>query len=153
MTKVKYSRQAIQQLESEDYPFGEQGQERASFVEMFDPAYFDRLEPKYRRRKMVDRVIFSAKDYPPPQDALDLHGFTVREAERETVAFLSAAYRQGLKTVQIITGKGLHSPGGKAVLPDAVEQQLRLLKKQEELVAFRWEKGDKSKSGTLLVYL
>ena len=84
---------------------------------------------------------------------LDLHGYTRQEAEQKTVDFVAHARRRGLKTVEIITGKGLHSPGGKAVLPDAVEGQLRLLKREKKLVAFRWRKRIKEKSGTVLVYL
>ena len=154
MAKSKYARKVIQQLQGEDYPFGKKEEaEMPSFAEMFDFTYFDRLEPKYRRGESAQTAHFSVKDYPPPQKSLDLHGCTGQEAELKTVSFIANSRRQGLQTIQIITGKGLHSPGGKAVLPDVVEQQLRLLKRQGDLVSFRWEKRVKGKSGMVLVYL
>lgn len=153
MVKVKYSRKVIQQLEGEDYPFGGHGQSGGSFAQMFDPHSFDKLAGKYQRQETAGLENFSSKGYPPVQESLDLHGCTIADAERKTTLFLAGAQKKGLRTLEIITGKGLHSPGGKAVLPDAVEQHLRLLKKQGDLLAFRWEKRLKAKSGKVLIYL
>jgi DNA-nicking Smr family endonuclease len=54
--------------------------------------------------------------------------------------------------VRIITGKGLHSEG-QPVLPDTVEGVLRTLKKENLVKSWRWEKGQKEKSGALIVQL
>lgn len=46
----------------------------------------------------------------PPQAKLDLHRVTLREARGMVYDFLNEAHRQGLRTVLITHGKGLHSP-------------------------------------------
>ncbi|HMK56668.1 MAG TPA: Smr/MutS family protein [Dissulfurispiraceae bacterium] len=46
------------------------------------------------------------------QDFLDLHGFTVEEAEDRIGEFLAASLRKGLRCVKIIHGRGLKSPKG-----------------------------------------
>ena len=92
------------------------------------------------------------KNYPPPQAECDCHGLTAAEAETALHRFLALAGRTALRTVRIITGKGLHSRGG-PVLRDLVESELRLLKKKGAIVAFRWEKKEKERSGSVIVYL
>lgn len=103
-------------------------------------------------RRPVPRLGERLKGYPPPQAECDCHGLTAAEAETALHRFLARADRTALRTVRIITGKGLHSPGG-PVLRDLVESELRLLKKKGAIVAFRWEKKEKERSGSVLVYL
>ncbi|MEM7449294.1 MAG: Smr/MutS family protein [Myxococcota bacterium] len=55
---------------------------------------------------------------------IDLHGFTVREAEHALNAFLRRAHRSGTRVVRVIHGKGRHSYGGLGVLADLVVQTL-----------------------------
>lgn len=64
---------------------------------------------------------------PAPVDAsLDLHGFTVEQAQQTLERFLrdaATAHKQAPKhTVLVITGKGHHSEGGVGKLRRAVEQ-------------------------------
>ena len=92
------------------------------------------------------------KSYPPPQEELDLHRLTGPEAERKTVDFLKTANTFKLRTVRIITGKGLHSEGP-AVLPDVVETKLEEFKSADLIFHFHWEKREKHKSGSVIVYL
>lgn len=92
------------------------------------------------------------KNSPPPQDRLDLHGCTAAEAEIKTENFLARARRNHLKTVLVITGKGLHSPEG-PVLKDVIEARLKIMKTDGAILAYLWEKKDREKSGALLVYL
>ncbi len=87
-----------------------------------------------------------------PEGQLDLHGMTEDEARRRTVYFLQNCRHQGLTLVRVITGKGLHSDG-EAVLPEAIEETLLSLKSQGEIDSFQWEKGDRRRSGALLVRL
>lgn len=91
-------------------------------------------------------------DYPPPQEVMDLHGCTAEQAEEKTEAFIRKAGHKGMRTLLIIVGKGLHSEG-RAVLPDVVENRLLLLKKQNRVLAYEWEKKIQRKSGALIVYL
>lgn len=92
------------------------------------------------------------KTYPPPQVELDLHGNKAAEAVKRTEAFIENARQKKIRTVRIIVGKGLHS-GGKAVLPDVIEEKIIRLKRKNWLLGFEWEKKDKRKSGALIVYL
>jgi DNA-nicking Smr family endonuclease len=92
------------------------------------------------------------RNSPPPQDRLDLHGCTAAEAETKTAGFLARACRNHLKTVLVITGKGLHSPEG-SVLKDIIEARLKIMKNDGSILAYLWEKKDREKSGALLVYL
>jgi DNA-nicking Smr family endonuclease len=92
------------------------------------------------------------RSYPPPQDELDLHGATGAEADRATSSFISQAATRKLRTVRLITGKGLHSEGP-AVLPDVVESRLLALKADQLIRDFAWDKKEKHRSGAVLVYL
>ena len=92
------------------------------------------------------------RQYPPPQAELDLHGCTAPEAESKTESFIQTTRGRGLSTVRVITGKGLHSEG-RAVLPDVIEAKMRELKERGAIFSYRWDKGDKEKSGALEVFL
>ncbi len=147
----------IRRIKGEEYPFGEQGQESAAFSDLFDDkavaeAALQRQAMRRAEEKRRQRTA-GIQGYPPPQESLDLHGCTALEAEGRTRRFVEEAGRRGLRTLRVITGKGLHSPGGKAVLPDVVEQQLGTLKGQGVIAAFQWDRKVKDRSGALLVYL
>ena len=58
------------------------------------------------------------------QDELDLHGYTVSEAEIELEKFLKESKKRGLRKVLIVHGKGKHSPNG-PVLKETVMTFLR----------------------------
>ena len=77
-----------------------------------------------------------------------------RQADvRERAAtFIRTAQTDGLYTLRIIVGKGLHSESG-AVLPDVIEDLLLELKREGTVLTYRWEKGVKRKSGAVIVYL
>lgn len=57
--------------------------------------------------------------------ALDLHGLTALEAEAALANFLADARSFGYERVRIITGKGVNSPDGRAVLKPLVETWLK----------------------------
>jgi len=54
------------------------------------------------------------------QDELDLHEMILDDAVAHTRSFLDNSYAKGLRKVRIITGKGIHSRNGEAVLRPAV---------------------------------
>ncbi len=56
------------------------------------------------------------------EDRLDLHRLKSGEALDRLERFLAAALRTGTSTVLVITGKGHHSPGGRGVLKQRVEE-------------------------------
>lgn len=92
------------------------------------------------------------KRYPPPEADLDLHGFTAIGARVKTQSFIFNAHVQGFFTLRIIVGKGLHSEGG-PVLPHVVEDLLKEMKKENIVLAYKWEGRKKSNSGAVLIYL
>jgi DNA-nicking Smr family endonuclease len=101
-----------------------------------------------RRLTLKERL----KRYPKPQGQLDLHGATALQAEQRTDSYIRTAHADGLFTLRIIVGKGLHSEAG-AVLPDVVEDRLVRLKRDGLVLSYRWDKGVKRKSGAVIVYL
>ncbi|OQY12170.1 MAG: hypothetical protein B6I31_03605 [Desulfobacteraceae bacterium 4572_19] len=90
--------------------------------------------------------------YPAPQRQLDLHGYIARKADEVADVFIRSASRDGIYTLRIIVGKGLHSENG-AVLPDIIENRIIFLKKLNIILTFKWENGKKKKSGAVIVYL
>jgi DNA-nicking Smr family endonuclease len=92
------------------------------------------------------------RKFPGPQAEIDLHGCTAREAEQQLDSFVRTAFKKGLRTIRVITGKGLHSEG-EAVLPGVVEGGLRSLKREKMVLACRWEGRCRMRSGSVLIYL
>lgn len=82
--------------------------------------------PKRRRRRPPPAS--------PPGEAwdelhpsLDLHGETAESARRRAERWLRAQQADGVRTVRLITGRGLHSPGP-PVLPGEIQELLRMLR-------------------------
>lgn len=104
------------------------------------------------RQKESDDLIevgVLVKDYPAPQRELDLHGFSVPESLFEMERFIRIAIDHKIRTVRIITGRGLHSKNMTSVLPEEIEKKLAELRKERKLLAFRREKT----GGSFAVYL
>ena len=101
-----------------------------------------------RRLSIHERL----RKFPGPQAEIDLHGCTAREAEQKVELFVRNACNKGLRTIRVITGKGLHSEG-EAVLPVVVEDQLRALKREKMVLACMWEGRSRANSGSILVCL
>jgi len=138
--------------------FGEE-EPQESFTGMFE----DSFAPEHFREGLQEKegtavpgrvvtVRERIRKYPGPEAEIDLHGCTARQAQQKVESFVLAARVQGLRTVRIITGKGLHSPG-EAVLPPVVEERLRELKREKMVLACRWEGKSRRSSGSLIVYL
>ena len=107
----------------------------------------DRMEPA-RKITLAERLKF----YPPVQAELDLHGYTAAKADQTAELYIRRAFSSGTYTLRIIVGKGLHSEHG-AVLPDVIADRLIALKQGGIVLDWKWEKGKKSKSGAMVVYL
>lgn len=93
------------------------------------------------------------KDYPKPQDSLDLHNYKGEEARRKTVNYLKNSQFNKLKTVRIITGKGIHSENAKAVVRGVVSETVIALKREGLVMDYEWENKTEQKSGAIIVYL
>ena len=59
-----------------------------------------------------------------PQGSLDLHGLTAAEAHEEVESFLQNQIAHGHKHVEIVHGRGVHAPDGRAVLRTKVRKWL-----------------------------
>ena len=139
------------------------GEKKKSKQEEFGRIFEESQQDKQQQLLLLEKKKISSKTtplslseriktYPAPQLELDLHGATAPEAEKRTEAFIENARRKKIRTIRIIVGKGLHSER-KAILPDIVEKKIILLKRKNWLLGFEWEKKDKLKSGSMIVYL
>ncbi|MBF0413878.1 MAG: Smr/MutS family protein [Desulfamplus sp.] len=137
---------------------GENAEQDENFLELIENALKGKDRDSMMRAKS-DRPLPEAvplkkrlKRYPPPEDEIDLHGYNAKEAESKTEIYLRNCWRNGLFTVQIIVGRGIHSPYG-AVLPDVVEDLMTRLKREGVLLWFEWDRRTKSQSGAVIAYL
>lgn len=135
---------------AEQVPAPPEAEAEADFSTLLDASLKQNHSRRHTPRPMpLKRRL---KRYPPPESNLDLHGFTAIGARIKTRSFILSAHVQGLFTLRIIVGKGLHSEDG-PVLPHVVEDLLREMKKENIVLAYEWEGRKKSKSGAVLVYL
>ena len=110
-------------------------------------------KPSFSKKKPIPMPIKKRLDrYPLPEKELDLHGFTAVGAEIKAKSFILDCKLQGFFTLRIIVGKGFHSDTG-PVLPDVIEDLLKVLKKQNMVLAYEWDRKKKSKSGAVIVYI
>lgn len=116
------------------------------------------LDQSLKQRKLVPKIPKPMplkkrlKRYPSPEKDLDLHGFTALGAQMKAKSFIASAKYQGFFTLRIIVGKGLHSEEG-PVLPHVIEDLLKTLKKENTILAYKWEQKKKEKSGSVIVYV
>lgn len=89
--------------------------------------------------------------WPVPEKTLDLHGLNTLQAEVRIRSAVLTARMDGTEVLRIVTGKGLHSRSGTAILRDYTEDFLVELQRLGEIRAFRWEGKTKRKSGAVWV--
>lgn len=88
-----------------------------------------------RRRPPAPRLTTMARRGSVPVDAsLDLHGRTLAEATALVERMLGEAGGRGWRYLRIVTGKGLRSPGGQAVLAEEIPALLRRDPRVAEIV-------------------
>lgn len=83
----------------------------------------------------------------------DLHGHSVREAEREMHSFVRDCQQGGKRWVLIIVGKGLHSPGGKGTLKSQMVESLSKRTPSRYVLAFRTAPRHLGGTGALVARL
>jgi len=131
-----------------------QSEKEENFSQIFKNAEQDvELQTLLQKKQMKADATESRtnKDFKPTFE-IDLHGYTALQAEMKVESFIHRALKQKALAVRIITGKGLHSKG-QPVLPDTVVAVLRILKKENLVKSWRWEKLQKEKSGALIIQL
>tara|TARA_B100001057_G_scaffold171470_1_gene172279 strand:- start:1162 stop:1572 length:411 start_codon:yes stop_codon:yes gene_type:complete len=94
--------------------------------------------------------------------SLDLHGFSLEEANKKVESFLGACFDQGVDKVIIVTGKGLHSQNEKDPytsnkfgilkhsVPEFIKNNTDLMKKIKNISDANQEDGG---SGAFYIYL
>jgi len=122
------------------------------FRDLLDFSFKDKELKKLVKKKNQAEKKIDISEYPPPQKEIDLHGLTGKEAETKSEIFLLNSYRERKKCVRIIFGKGIHSKE-KPVLPGVVEAKLIEMKKKRIVFSFKWDKKERRKSGSVIVYL
>ena len=122
------------------------------FAQLLEESYKTNALKKKKSNLLPLPLKKRLKRYPPVELELDLHGFTSIGAQVKTSSFISSCKQKGFFTIRIIVGKGLHSEEG-AVLPDVVEDVLKEMKQQGQVLSFEWEKKKKMNSGALIVYI
>ncbi len=83
-----------------------------------------------------------------PDGEIDLHGLFRDEAIKELADFLYRAESLHWQSVKVITGRGLNSPGGKAIIKENVQIWLR-----SHNYSFRLAKNREGGPGSLIVNL
>jgi DNA-nicking Smr family endonuclease len=107
------------------------------------------LRQKEEGEAVFEDVGATVKDFPNAQRELDLHGHNGMEAMLELVGFIGRSIDQKVRTVRVITGKGIHSENMHSVLPELTEKKLGELRRAGKVLAFKREKT----GGAFTVYL
>jgi DNA-nicking Smr family endonuclease len=84
------------------------------------------------------------------QREIDLHGLRREEARDALSIFVREAFKQGLRCVRVVHGKGLGSPGKAPVLKSKVQSWLV---QKEEVLAYVQAKPSDGGAGALVVLL
>ena len=59
--------------------------------------------------KLPDKDIFSSNKKNNKIQVIDLHGFGLDDANKETERFIFDCYHKGFSKLRVVTGKGIHS--------------------------------------------
>ena len=62
-----------------------------------------------KKEKLQDKDNSYSKDKFIKKSEIDLHGFTLDEANKIVERFINESYDKGINKIRIVTGKGLHS--------------------------------------------
>ena len=112
--------------------------------------------------KLKNKDLDTNKNTSPNNKTIDLHGFTLEEANKKIENIINDAYEKDVSKVIVVTGKGIHSNVEKdpyvskdlSILkfsvPDYIENNSELMKKIIEIKDADKEDGG---SGAFYIYL
>ena len=112
--------------------------------------------------KLKNKDLDTNKNISPNNKTIDLHGFTLEEANKKIEKTINDAYEKDVSKVIVVTGKGIHSNVEKdpyiskdlSILkfsvPDYIENNSELMKKIIEIKDADKEDGG---SGAFYIYL
>jgi hypothetical protein len=88
-----------------------------------------------------------------PQRSLDLHGMTVKEAEKSLRGFILDCREQGLIFIKVVTGLGRNSEGGMSKLRPMAVQMLTAMIQEQTVKNFKTAELRHGGFGAIYVYL
>ena len=115
-----------------------------------------------KKEKLPDKDNSQSKDKVIKISEIDLHGFTLDEANKIVERFINKSYDEGISKIRIVTGKGLHSDNEKnpyiskdlSILKHSVPEYI---KKNNELmkliIEFKEAPGHDGGEGAFYIYL
>ena len=66
-----------------------------------------------KKEKLPDKDYSYSKNKVIKFSEIDLHGFTLEQANKEIEKFINESFNHGINKIRIVTGKGLHSENEK----------------------------------------
>ena len=66
-----------------------------------------------KKEKLPDKDNSQSRNKPIKISEIDLHGFTLDEANKTVERLINKSYDEGVSKIRIVTGKGLHSDNEK----------------------------------------
>lgn len=88
-----------------------------------------------------------------PEARLDLHGMNAAQAFQALIPFFKSAWHKGLRTVIVVTGRGINSPTGMAILRQKVSSWLTQEPFKRVVMAFSTAQPCDGGTGSMYVLL
>ena len=112
--------------------------------------------------KLLDKDLkFKKKNY-NKTNSIDLHGYTLEEANKAIQDFINKSYEKNINKLIVVTGKGIHSNNEtnpyvskdlsilKYSVPEFIKKNVEIMKKISEIKDAKIEDGG---SGAFYIYL
>ena len=115
-----------------------------------------------KNEKLPDKDLKRKKEKYYITKSIDLHGYTLEEANKSIQDFINKSYEEGINKLIVVTGKGLHSNNEKnpyvskefSILkysvPEFIKKNIDLIKKISEIKNANIEDGG---DGAFYIYL
>lgn len=79
------------------------------FISKKDKEDWNKFLTSNEKLKDKDKILDKKSKNIEKKSIIDLHGFTLSDANKEIENFINQSYQKGLNKLIIVTGKGLHS--------------------------------------------
>ena len=115
-----------------------------------------------KNEKLPDKDLKRKKENYYITKSIDLHGYTLEEANKFIQDFINKSYEEGINKLIVVTGKGLHSKNEKDPyvskefgilkysVPEFIKKNMELVKKIYEIKGANIEDGG---DGAFYIYL
>ena len=115
-----------------------------------------------KNEKLPNKDIKLDKKIPVKKRSIDLHGYTLEEANKSIQDFINKSYEKNINKLIVVTGKGIHSNNEtnpyvskdlsilKYSVPEFIKKNVDLMKKISEIKNAEIEDGG---SGAFYIYL